>query len=303
MSEQLKGISVFVTAVEAGSFSLAATRLHLSRSAVGKTISQLEQRLGVRLFHRTTRSLALTEDGTLFYEHCLRALEEIDTAKTLLDSGKKNVSGRLRISMPVLYGRMCIAPLLTEFASQNPDLAMELLFSDRISDLVEDRLDLVIRNGKLPDSSGLVARCIGSHRMIICASPSYLMQRGKPQTIEDLSQHEVINYINAGVPHRWIIPEDNGQKREFVPKSRFLMDELQAIADTALSGFGIALLPDWLIEEELQTGKLVRVLCDYRESVYESHAVWLQTPHLPLKTRLVIDMLVSRLPAHQISLT
>jgi DNA-binding transcriptional LysR family regulator len=296
MSEQLKGISVFVTAVEAGSFSLAAARLHLSRSAVGKTISQLEQRLGVRLFQRTTRSLTLTDDGALFYEHCLRALEEIQTATALLDTGKRTVRGRLRVSMPMLYGRMCIAPLLTEFASQHPDLRMELLFSDRVSDLIEDGLDLVIRNGILPDSSGLIARRIGSHRMMICASPDYLARRGEPQTIDALSQHEVINYINAGIPHRWIIPEDNGKTREFVPKSRLLMDELQSISEAALSGFGIALLPCWLIEEELQNGKLVRILRNYWENVYETHAVWLQTPHLPLKIRLAVDMLVSRLP-------
>lgn len=296
MSEQLKGISVFVTVVEAGSFSLAASRLHLSRSAVGKTMSQLEQRLGVQLFQRTTRSLTLTDDGALFYEHCLRALQEIQTAQTLLDSGKQSVRGRLRVSMPSLYGRICIAPLLTEFASQHPDLHLELLFSDRVSDLIEDGLDLVIRNGKLPDSSGLVARRIGYHRMIICASPDYLSRRGEPQTVDSLSQHEVINYINAGVPHRWVIPEDNGKKLEFVPKSRLLMDELQAIANAALSGFGIALLPGWLIGEELQTGKLVRVLSNYQESVYETHAVWLQTPYLPLKIRLAVDMLVSKLP-------
>lgn len=296
MSEKLKGISVFVTAVEAGSFSLAASRLHLSRSAVGKTISQLEQRLGVRLFQRTTRSVALTDDGALFYEHCLRALEEIQTAEALLDSGKQTVRGRLRVSMPMLYGRMCIAPLLTEFASQHPDLKMELLFSDRVSDLIEDGLDLVIRNGKLPDSSGLIARRIGLHRMVICASPGYLARCGEPQTIDDLSNHEVVNYINAGVPHRWVIPQDNGKTIEFVPKSRLLMDELQPVSAAAISGFGIAILPCWLIGEELQKGKLVRILRNYRENVYETHAVWLQTPHLPLKTRLAVDMLVSRLP-------
>ncbi len=296
MSEQLKGISVFVMAVEAGNFSLAAERLHLSRSAVGKTISQLEQRLGVRLFQRTTRSLTLTDDGALFYEHCQRAMEEIQAAETLLESGKQSVRGRLRVSMPVLYGRMCIAPLLTEFAILHPDLKLELLFSDRVSDLVEDGLDLVIRNGKLPDSSGLVARRIGSHRMMICASPAYLERHGEPQTLDDLTQHEVFNYINAGVPHRWLIPDDDGKTREFVPESRLLMDELQAISDSAVSGFGIALLPCWLIEEDLQKGKLVRILRNYRENVYESHAVWLQTPHLPLKIRLAVDMLVSRLP-------
>jgi DNA-binding transcriptional LysR family regulator len=296
MSEQLKGISVFVTAVEAGSFALAAQRLHLSRSAVGKTVSQLEQRLGVRLFQRTTRSVTLTDDGALFYEHCLRALAEINTAETLLENGKQSVSGRLRVSMPVLYGRMCIAPLLAEFASQHPNLSMDLLFSDKVSDLVEDGLDLVIRNGKLPDSSGLVARKIGEHRMMICASPRYLLQHGEPQTIDDLSHYEVFNYINAGVPHRWVINADGGKKSEFIPKARVLMDDLEAIADAAIAGLGIALLPCWLIEEELQNGKLVRILREDLDNVYESHAVWLQTSHLPLKVRLAVDMLVSKLP-------
>jgi len=296
MSEQLKGISVFVTAVEAGSFALAAQRLHLSRSAVGKTVSQLEQRLGVRLFQRTTRSVTLTDDGALFYEHCLRALAEINTAETLLENGKQSVSGRLRVSMPVLYGRMCIAPLLAEFASQHPNLSMDLLFSDKVSDLVEDGLDLVIRNGKLPDSSGLVARKIGEHRMMICASPRYLLQHGEPQTIDDLSHYEVFNYINTGVPHRWVINADGGKKSEFIPKARVLMDDLEAIADAAIAGLGIALLPCWLIEEELQNGKLVRILREDLDNVYESHAVWLQTSHLPLKVRLAVDMLVSKLP-------
>ena len=296
MTEQLKGISVFVTAVEAGSFSLAAERLHLSRSAVGKTISQLEHRLNVRLFQRTTRSVALTDEGAIFYEHCLRALEEIQAAETLLESGKQSVRGRLRVSMPALYGRMCIAPLLTEFAIQHPDLKLELLFSDRVSDLLEDGLDLVIRNGKLPDSSGLVARKLGEHRMMICASPHYLRQHGEPQTIDDLSHHEVFNYINSGVPHRWVINGEGDKKSEFVPKSRMLMDDLEAIADASIAGFGIALLPCWLIEKELQNGKLVRILRKDLDSVYETHAVWLQTLHLPLKVRLAVDMLVSRLP-------
>ena len=138
MTDRLKGISVFVTAVEAGSFSLAASRLHLSRSAVGKTIARLEQRLAVRLFHRTTRSQSLTDDGALFYERCLRALEEIRSAETLLESGKQQVSGRLRVSMPVLFGRMCIAPLLTGLAREHPGLELELSFNDRIVDLIED---------------------------------------------------------------------------------------------------------------------------------------------------------------------
>lgn len=135
MSDRLSGISVLVSVVEAGSFALAANRLHLSRSAVGKTIARLEQRLGVRLFHRTTRSLNLTDDGALFYERCLRALEEIRVAENLLESGKRQVSGRLRVSMPVLIGRLCIAPVLTALAREHPGLELDLSFSDRVVDV------------------------------------------------------------------------------------------------------------------------------------------------------------------------
>lgn len=193
MSDRLSGISVFVTAVEAGSFALAASRLHLSRSAVGKTIARLEQRLGVRLFHRTTRSQSLTDDGALFYER-LRALEEIRSAETLLESGKRQVSGRLRVSMPVLFGRMCIAPLLTDLTREHPGLELELSFSDRVVDLIEDGFDMAIRNGTLANSSGLVARRIGDHRMTLCASPAYLQRCGEPHSIEQLAQHEAVTY-------------------------------------------------------------------------------------------------------------
>lgn len=296
MSEQLKGISVFVSAVEAGGFALAAARLHLSRSAVGKTISRLEERLGVRLFARTTRSLTLTAEGALFYEHCLRALAEIKSAETLLDSGKQSVSGRLRVSMPVLYGRMCVAPLLTEFASGYPDLTLELLFSDRVADLVEDRLDLVIRTGSLPDSSELAARRLRVHRMVACASPAYLAQRGIPLTAEDLSQHKVINYAHAGKPQRWTIPDEHGVRHAFTPASYMLMDDLEAIAQATKAGFGIAMLPCWLVDNAIAQGELVRVLREDRENIYETHAVWVHSPHMALKVRLAVDMLVSKLP-------
>ena len=138
MTDTLKDIPVFVAAVEAGSFAQAAIRLHLSRSAVGKSIARLEERLGVRLFQRTTRSQSLTDNGALFYEHCLRALEEIRGAESLLETGKQQVSGRLRVAMPVLFGRQCVAPLLIALAQEHPGLELEMSFSDRVVDLVED---------------------------------------------------------------------------------------------------------------------------------------------------------------------
>ncbi|CAI2485764.1 MULTISPECIES: LysR family transcriptional regulator [Serratia] len=296
MSDRLNGISVFVTAVEAGSFALAASRLHLSRSAVGKTIARLEQRLAVRLFHRTTRSLSLTDDGALFYERCLRALEEIRTAEMLLESGKQQVNGRLRVSMPVLFGRMCIAPLLTSMAREHPGLELELSFNDRVVDLIEDGFDLAIRNGTLVSSSGLVARRVGDHRMTLCAAPEYLLRSGEPKTLEQLAQHDAVTYMRAGVVLNWMLLDACGKEQEVIPKKGLQMDDLQAIADATVAGFGIAWLPCWLVRESLLKGELVRLMRNRPGMSFDVHAVWPQTPHLPLKVRLAVDTLVSKLP-------
>lgn len=296
MSDRLNGISVFVTAVEAGSFALAASRLHLSRSAVGKTIPRLEQRLAVRLFHRTTRSLSLTDDGALFYERCLRALEEIRTAEMLLESGKQQVNGRLRVSMPVLFGRMCIAPLLTSMAREHPGLELELSFNDRVVDLIEDGFDLAIRNGTLVSSSGLVARRVGDHRMTLCAAPEYLLRSGEPKTLEQLAQHDAVTYMRAGVVLNWMLLDACGKEQEVIPKKGLQMDDLQAIADATVAGFGIAWLPCWLVRESLLKGELVRLMRNRPGMSFDVHAVWPQTPHLPLKVRLAVDTLVSKLP-------
>ncbi|CAI0849939.1 LysR family transcriptional regulator [Serratia fonticola] len=296
MNDRLSGISVLVSVVEAGSFALAANRLHLSRSAVGKTIARLEQRLGVRLFHRTTRSLNLTDDGALFYERCLRALEEIRVAENLLESGKRQVSGRLRVSMPVLIGRLCIAPVLTALAREHPELELDLSFSDRVVDVAEEGFDLAVRNGPLPDSAGLVARRLGDNRMTLCASPDYLARCGMPSSVEELPQHDAIAYRYAAMIRSWLIPQADGTMREVMPKPRLLMDDLQAIADAAVAGFGIAWLPCWLIRDALLEGRLQQVLGEVPGKDFEVHAVWPLTPHLPLKVRLAVDALVSHLP-------
>src|SRR5262249_22818153 len=153
--ERLTGIAAFVQAVEAGSFAVAAGRMGLTRSAVGKSIARLEQRLGVRLFHRTTRRQSLTEDGQAYYERCVRALAEIDAAEAALDSGRRAPAGCLRVTAPVLFGRYCVAPVLLELARRYSGLAIEMSFSDRVVDLLEEGFDLAIRVGTLSDSTSL----------------------------------------------------------------------------------------------------------------------------------------------------
>lgn len=297
MSDTLKDIPVFVAAVEAGSFAQAAMRLHLSRSAVGKSIARLEQRLGVRLFQRTTRSLKLTDNGALFYERCLRALEEIRGAESQLETGKHQVSGRLRVAMPVLFGRQCIAPLLIELAQEHPGLELEMSFSDRIVDLVEEGFDMAVRNGTLADSAVLVARRLGVHRMVLCAAPDYLIKNGQPQSVDDLRQYTAINYTRAGRVLPWQLMDYDGTSRTFIPRSSLNMDDLQAICDAALAGHGIAWLPCWMVIKEIHQGNLVPLFKQAPDVRFDVHAVWQQTPHLPLRVRIAIDMLVKRLPA------
>ena len=297
MTDTLKDIPVFVASVEAGSFAQAAVRLHLSRSAVGKSIARLEERLGVRLFHRTTRSQRLTDNGALFYERCLRALEEIRGAESQLETGKHQVSGRLRVAVPVLFGRQCIAPLLIELAQEHPGLELEMSFSDRVVDLVEEGFDMAVRNGALADSSALVARRLGEHRMVLCAAPDYLLKNGQPQTVDDLRQHTAINYTRAGRVLPWQLMDYDGTSRTFIPRSSLNMDDLQAICDAALAGHGLAWLPCWMVIKEIQQGNLVPLLDQAPDVRFDVHAVWQQTPHLPLRVRIAIDMLVKRLPA------
>ncbi|HDS5267565.1 TPA: LysR family transcriptional regulator, partial [Enterobacter hormaechei subsp. steigerwaltii] len=297
MTDTLKDIPVFVASVEAGSFAQAAVRLHLSRSAVGKSIARLEERLGVRLFHRTTRSQRLTDNGALFYERCLRALEEIRGAESQLETGKHQVNGRLRVAVPVLFGRQCIAPLLIELAQEHPGLELEMSFSDRVVDLVEEGFDMAVRNGALADSSVLVARRLGEHRMVLCAAPDYLLKNGQPQTVDDLRQHTAINYTRAGRVLPWQLMDYDGTSRTFIPRSSLNMDDLQAICDAALAGHGLAWLPCWMVIKEIQQGDLVPLLKQAPDVRFDVHAVWQQTPHLPLRVRIAIDMLVKRLPA------
>ncbi|MEC6623642.1 LysR family transcriptional regulator [Enterobacter hormaechei] len=297
MTDTLKNIPVFVASVEAGSFAQAAVRLHLSRSAVGKSIARLEERLGVRLFHRTTRSQRLTDNGALFYERCLRALEEIRGAESQLETGKHQVSGRLRVAMPVLFGRQCIAPLLIELAQEHPGLELEMSFSDRIVDLVEEGFDMAVRNGTLADSAVLVARRLGVHRMVLCAAPDYLIKNGQPQSVDDLRQYTAINYTRAGRVLPWQLMDYDGTSRTFIPRSSLNMDDLQAICDAALAGHGIAWLPCWMVIKEIHQGNLVPLFKQAPDVRFDVHAVWQQTPHLPLRVRIAIDMLVKRLPA------
>lgn len=296
MSEMLNGVEVFVAAVETGSFAAAAERLHLTRSAVGKTIGRMEARLDARLFHRTTRSLALTDDGQGYYERCVRALDELRAGEAALDSGRNEPAGRLRVSVPVLFGRRCVAPVLTRLAAAHPRLELDLSFSDRPVDLIEDGFDLAIRNGDIGDGAGLMTRTVSLQRMTVCASPAYLDNHGRPQNLDDLPAHRAITYGRAGRIKTWQFPDGDRTLREMTPPSRLRFDDLEAIADAAEAGYGLAWLPCWLIRDRVRAGVLVALLEEVPRLVFRTHALWPETPHLPLRVRFAIDALAKALP-------
>jgi DNA-binding transcriptional LysR family regulator len=296
MNDLLSGVDVFVAAVETGNFSAAAERLRLTRSAVAKAVARVESRLGVRLFHRTTRSQTLTEDGQVYYERCVRALEELRAGEATLDSGRHEAVGRLRVSVPVLFGRRCVAPVLARLAVRNPKLELDLSFSDRPVDLVEDGYDLAIRNGEIGDGVGLMTRVVGLQRMTVCAAPAYLAQHGQPATPEDLLAHRAITYGRAGRIHAWQFPTADHRLSEVTPPSRLHFDDLEAIADAAEAGHGLAYLPCWLIRSRVRDGSLVPLLGNVPRRVFKTYALWPQTPHLPVRVRLAIDVLATELP-------
>jgi DNA-binding transcriptional LysR family regulator len=296
MADRLTGIGEFVAVVEAGGFAAAAAKMNLSRSAVGKTVARLEERVGARLLHRTTRVVSLTRDGELFYEYCLRALAAIKAGEAGLESGKAEPAGKVRVSVPAIFGRYCVAPVLYKVAREYPGIVLEISFSDRPVDLVEEGFDLAVRNGDLPDTAGLMARLLAWQRMTVCASPGYLETHGRPHALADLASHQGINYASGGRTRNWLFPDGKGGNTEVTMRGRIRLDDLDAIGDAAAAGMGIAWLPCWLVSKRVAAGELVRVLDRLPGHELASHALWPQAPFLPSRVRLLIDALATRLP-------
>jgi DNA-binding transcriptional LysR family regulator len=203
---------------------------------------------------------------------------------------------KLRVAMPAHFGRRCVVPILLELAQRNPALELNLSLSDRLVDLADENYDLAIRTGKLEDKPGVIARRVARQRMIVCGSTSYLESNGHPLQVMDLSAHEAIIYSRSGVVRPWLFPRRDQPPEELTPQGRLRLDDLDAIADAAAAGLGLAWLPYWLVRERMQAGVLVALLADQPGYLYDCHALWLQAPHLPLRIRLAIDALATGLP-------
>jgi DNA-binding transcriptional LysR family regulator len=294
--DRLNSMAVFVRAADLGSFAAAANELGMSATMVGKHVRFLEERLRVPLINRTTRRQTLTDFGRTYYERCRTILAEADAADALATDQLHALHGRLRVTAPVHFGRHCVLPVLLDLAQRFPELEMDVSFSDRIQDLAEDGHDLAIRTGTLPPSQGLVARRVARQTMIVCAAPSYLERHGHPARVEDLATHAALVYRRAGPVPPWLFPREGEAPLEIRPPNRMRLDDLDAIADAACAGAGIAWLPRWLVQARVRAGALVDVFAGQPGFLYDVHAVWPQAPHVARRIRVAVDALAAALP-------
>lgn len=289
--ESLNGITTFVVAARAQSFTEAAERLGVSKSAVGKAIARLEARLGVQLFHRTTRSLALSADGEAYFAACSAALDDIVAAEAALDSRSCRPSGRLRIDVPIAFGRRVVLPILLRLGKEYPELQFTLSFTDHLIDPIEEGIDLAIRFGDPKDSAGLVARRLTAFRWVICASPSYLAAHGTPRTLRDVHHHQGIVGFRPGPPLSWRV-SDGTESYRLTPPATYEIGDGDAMIDATLAGFGLCQMPLPLVREHIDAGSLKTVLDEFTLDFVDVHAVWPKSAHLRPKVRRVVDMLV-----------
>jgi DNA-binding transcriptional LysR family regulator len=296
-SERLKGIEAFVCTADAGSFTAAGTRLNLTNSAVSKSVARLETRLGSRLFDRTTRRLTLTDAGAAFYETCVRVLGELADAEAVLAAHRSEIVGRLKVDVPVAFGRMRVLPLLLDFAERHPNLRPNITFTDRKVDIVEEGIDVAIRIGASDSwADSLGHRHLGNERVIFCAAPAYLERRAPPLSADDLARFDCILYGRAdGSTINWRFAADAGRITERSMEARIILGSAEAQVGAVKTGFGIAQLATWLIKEELGRGELVEILPDLATAGLPLHLVWSRSRQLSPKVNALLDCLTAGL--------
>lgn len=290
--ESLSGIATFVVVARASSFTEAGEALGISKSAVGKAGARLEERLGVMLFHRTTRRLALTADGEAYFEVCALALGSISEAEGNLGTRLMEPAGRLRIDMPAAFGRKVMLPILLDIGKAYPALQLTLTFTDDVIDLLEEGVDLAIRFGAMENSSDLVARKLTSHRWVICATPAYLDKYGTPSTLADIGGHRCVVGHRRGRPLSWHLSED-GRAMRLAPPPTYQIGDGEAMVEAALAGIGLCQMPLAMLRQYIESGQLVTVLDAYTGHQIDVHAVWPRTAHLRPKVRHVVDTLLA----------
>ncbi|BES86223.1 LysR family transcriptional regulator [Pectobacterium araliae] len=291
--DSLNGFVVFVQVAETRSFVAAGRLLGVSASAVGKSVARLEEKLGVRLFHRSTRSITLTAEGSLFLARSRRILAEIEAAELELSQSNAAPRGRLRVSLPLVSS--LVLPVLGEFMREYPEIELDLDFTDRMVDVIEEGFDAVVRIGN-PIDSRLTARKLGTFRFLLVAAPDYLARLGAPKTPTDLMQHNCLHYRfpTSGKLEPWVLQLPPGEPELPLPTS-MICNNIETRVCFALQGLGIAYLPDFSIREPLDKGLLQPILTDYVKRSGVFHVLWPASKHPSPKVRALVDFLYARI--------
>lgn len=291
--ESLTGMTFFVHAAETRSFSEAGRILGVSSSAVGKGIARLEERLGVRLLHRSTRSITLTAEGALFLERCRRILSEIEAAELELSETQKAPKGKLRVSLPLVSN--LVMPAMTAFMHSYPEIELDLDFTDRIVDVVEEGFDAVIRTGELADSR-LMSRQLGMFKLQLVAAPKYLSTHGIPHVPSDLVNHACLQhkFPSTGKFETWPLKIPEGQMFPALPAS-MICNTTEVLTDVVRSGLGIASLPDFMVRDAIAIGELTTVLDDFTRHQGFFRILWPSSRYQAPKLRVFIDFMSAQL--------
>ena len=282
---------IFARVVECASFTRAADTLGVPRSSVSAAIRELEERVGARLLHRTTRKVSPTQDGDAFYERCQRLISDVEEAENLFRQSEAKPSGKLRVDVPGRIGRLIIVPALPDFLDLYPRLDIDLGITDRAVNMIEESVDCVLRVGPLSDS-GLIARAIGTLPLINVASPGYLDRHGTPQTPEDLARHWAVNYASPSTgrvaPWEWIAGE---HLQTLTVRGRVTVNSAEAYIASCLSGLGLIQIPAYDVRPHLESGELVEVLTDYRAEPLSMTLLYPHRQHLSRRVQVFADWL------------
>lgn len=293
--ENLNSLRVFVRVAETRSFTQAAKRLGLTSSAVSKAITRLEQELGVRLLHRTTRSVGLTNDGASFFEHCLQILAQIEDAENLLGAATSSLHGRLHVHLPVGFGRRVIMPMLPRFLKQHPNLVLDAELSDRTVDLAYEGIDAAVQIGE-PADARLIARKLCHLRFMACASPQYLAEHGEPRTPEELDGHHCMAYVlmHTGRYREWPFSK-NGVPCPKTVSGQLNVNNAESLLEAASSGLGIAMISNFTAADAIRDGRLRPILTDYVGEGPPVYVVYLPSRNLSPKVRAFVNFLVQEI--------
>jgi DNA-binding transcriptional LysR family regulator len=286
----LNDLLVFARVVKDGSFTAAARDLQMPKSTVSRKVTDLEQRLGVRLLQRTTRTLGLTDEGRTYYDYCTRIVEEIDEAELAVGRLRGVPRGLLRVTAPLNFGFM--GAIVSDFAKKHPEVTLEIVTTDRVVNLVEERFDVAVRAAALTDST-LIARALGSIRRIAVASPGYLKQRGRPRQPADLAKHDSLAFGAGASPTSWRL-EKGSTSVDVAVKPRLIINDFDVLLEATLTGLGVAMLPIFRCIAELRQRRLEHVLKEWCSPRTVLHAVYPTTRHLSPKVKAFVDHLLEK---------